>query len=99
MPLLTQRQADILRYIRRFIATNEFAPTPWEIAERFGLRSAQTVAAYLNALHRKGCIRWTPSVGRSIKLPDTRSGPQQLLHNLLDRCWQGESALTAAATN
>jgi len=83
MPLLTRRQADILRYIRRYIATHEFAPTPGEIAQQFGLRSAQTVAVYLNALHRKGCIRWTPSVLRSIKLPDDSSGPQQLLWNLL----------------
>jgi len=83
MPLLTRRQADILRYIRRYIATHEFAPTPWEIAQEFGLRSAKTVAVYLNALHRKGCIRWTPGVGRSIKLPDNSSGPQHLLWNLL----------------
>ena len=68
MPLLTDRQAKILRYIRRYIADCEYAPTLREIADRFGIRSPKGVAAYLNALQQKSCIRWAPGLFRSIEL-------------------------------
>ena len=78
MPLLTERQAAILRYIRRFVRVYKCTPTIRDIAEQFGLSSPRMVTTYLNALQRKGCIRWTPGQVHSIKLPSDGSGPRRL---------------------
>ncbi len=101
--MLTEQQTQVLRYIRRYAADNQYTPTPRDIAEHLGLRSARAVASRLNALHRLGCIRWTPGVAHSIKLPTGESGLGQLLRVLLgdatrpgsDR--QSEPALALAA--
>ena len=106
MPLLTEREAAILRYIRRFIAGYECAPTLRDIANEFGFNPPRTVAGYLNALQSKGCIRWTPGLARSVKLPSNGSGPQ-LLANILgltaepdnEQSWVSDSFLACAATD
>ena len=103
--MLTEQQTQVLRYIRRYTADNEYTPTPRDIAEHLGLRRPRTVAVHLNALHRKGCIRWTPGVPHSIKLPTGVSGLRQLLIDLLGDTTQPKSerqsepalALVAAA--
>jgi len=82
--MLTEQQTQVLRYIRRYAADNEYTPTPRDIAEHLGLCCPRTLAVHLNALHRMGCIRWTPDVPHSIKLPTGESGLGQLLRVLLD---------------
>ncbi len=106
MRLLTEHQASILRYIRRFIRVYQCAPTIRDIAEQFGLRSPGTVTAYLNALQRKGCIRWTPGLAHSIKLPSDDSGPQRLASILgltagpqPQPSWARESSVALAAAD
>ena len=102
--MLNEQQTQVLRYIRRYAAENESTPTPRDIAEHLGLRRPRTVAVYLNALHRKGCIRWTPGVSHSIKLPTGVSGIRQLLSDLLGDITQpknerqSEPALALVAT-
>jgi repressor LexA len=102
--MLNEQQTQVLRYIRRYAAENECTPTPRDIAEHLGLRRPGTVAVHLNALHRKGCIRWTPGVPHSIKLPAGVSDIRQLLSDLLSditqpkNARQSEPAMTLVAT-
>jgi len=104
MSPLSDRQAVILQYIRRFIAVHEFAPTTLEIVEHLRLPAPRAVASDLDALQRKGCIRWTPSLARSIKLPSNTSGPQRLLWDIFNQAsepateasWKREPAAALA---
>jgi len=94
LTMLTGREARILRYIRRYVARYECGPTLREIAERFGIPSLRRVAADLDALQKKGCIRWTPGLARSIELAGVHLGPRHVLWNLLGEidqtAWQAE---------
>jgi repressor LexA len=53
---LTERQAEVLAYLREYIARHGWAPTYREIGERFGFASTNGTADHLKALERKGCI-------------------------------------------
>ena len=81
--ILTTREAKILRYICRHIARCECAPTLRDIAGALGIHPPNRVAAYLDALHRKGWIRWTLGLDRSIEPAEVNFGPRQLLWGLL----------------
>jgi len=68
--MLTQRQAQVLNFIRSFIRHHGFPPTYSEIGRHFGLSSKAHVAHFLRALERKGCIAITPGTPRGIRLLD-----------------------------
>ena len=74
MQPLTERQGQVLSYIREYAAERGFAPTIREIAERFGLRSTNAVADHLRALERKGAIERDPRSARGIRLREERAG-------------------------
>ena len=99
LPMLTRREARILRYIRRYVARYECGPTLREIAERFDVPSLRRVATDLNALQKKGCIRWTLGPARSIELAGANLGPRHVLWNLLGEidqtAWQAEPKVAA----
>ncbi|NOY81767.1 MAG: transcriptional repressor LexA [Kiritimatiellaeota bacterium] len=63
---LTQRQQETLDFIEEFLRTEGMAPTVYEIAERFNVKSA-TAFAHVRALQRKGYIKRT-SKARSLTL-------------------------------
>ena len=96
MAPLSDRQTVVLRFIRRFIADHEFAPTPREIADHLGLPAPSTVAADLDALQLKGCLRWTPGLARSIKLPSNQSGPERLLWDISNQAFEPAAVLAGA---
>ncbi len=56
MDPLTERQAEILRFIRDEIQARGCPPTVREIARRFGFASPHAVTDHLNTLTRKGYI-------------------------------------------
>lgn len=66
MKALTQAQTKVLDWIKRYIGDNGFAPTRSEIAEAMGFASTNAAEEHLQALARKGAIRITPRVARSI---------------------------------
>ncbi|MFM1896342.1 MAG: hypothetical protein RLZZ385_1416 [Pseudomonadota bacterium] len=68
---LTARQAEILDFIRDYLAETGFPPTRSEIAERMGFRSANAAEEHLRALARKGAIEMLPGTSRGIRLPIT----------------------------
>lgn len=65
---LSKRQAQIIAFVREFIAEHEFAPSFEEIAEHFSYRSLATVHEHLTNIQRKGWIRRRYNEFRSIEL-------------------------------
>jgi repressor LexA len=57
MKYLTERQRDILQFIRDFQRQNSVAPTHREICDHFGFSSYGTVYKHLSLLQKKGLIR------------------------------------------
>src|ERR1700730_8926397 len=57
MKYLTERQRDILQFIRQFQAERGVAPTHREICDHFGFSSYGTVFKHLSLLEKKGLIR------------------------------------------
>lgn len=66
MKELTEKQKDILNYIEDFIEQETMAPTVYEIADHFGIKTS-TVFAHLRSLQRKNWLTRS-SKARSISL-------------------------------
>lgn len=67
---LTEKQRNILDFIEEFMDTNAMAPTVYEIAEHFRIKTS-TVFAHVRALQRKNCLVRS-SKARSISLNKPR---------------------------
>ena len=68
MLTLTNRQLEILEFIRESIKTSSMPPTVAEIAEAMNLSSTNGVRGHLQALARKGAIELIPNASRGIRL-------------------------------
>lgn len=66
----TMRQAEVLGYIRDYIAAHRFPPTLREIAAGVGIVSTNGVTDHLRALERKGALRIVDRRARGIVLLD-----------------------------
>jgi repressor LexA len=77
--VLTQRQREILDYLRRMLREKAYPPTVREIGLAIGLSSSSTVQNHLNTLERKGYIHRDPSKSRAIELveKDPLAAPQR----------------------
>jgi repressor LexA len=69
---LTNRQRQILDFIRAEIHRRGFPPSVREIGEAVGLSSSSTVHAHLEALESKGFLRRDPSKPRALEVLDYR---------------------------
>lgn len=69
---LTQRQRQILDFIRAEIHRKGFPPAVREIGQAVGLSSSSTVHSHLAALEAKGYIRRDPSKPRALEVMDYR---------------------------
>jgi len=69
---LTDRQRQILDFIRAEIHRRGFPPSVREIGEAVGLSSSSTVHAHLAALEDKGFLRRDPSKPRALEVLDFR---------------------------
>ena len=65
---LTTRQKDILTYIKKYIAENNYSPSIREIGKGNNLSSSATVHAHLNNLIKKGYIKKEDSKFRTIEI-------------------------------
>jgi repressor LexA len=74
---LTERQQQILDFIRQSIKNNGYPPSVREIGEAVGLRSSSTVHAYLVQLEELGLIRKDPTKPRAI-IPVDNEEPEQM---------------------
>lgn len=66
MSYLTERQKEVLDFIKRSIEERGVAPTLSEIAEEFSFSSTASSQKHLLALARKGYIRRFPNQKRGI---------------------------------
>ncbi len=64
---LTNRQAEIYRWIRERIITDRCPPSYREIGAAFGIRSPNGVKCHLQALVLKGLLRIAPGA-RAVRL-------------------------------
>jgi repressor LexA len=76
MTYLTERQRDILAFIRKHKAATGVAPTHREICEAFGFSSYGTVYKHLSLLERKGLIRRDSNQKRGVELVDEAPQPE-----------------------
>jgi repressor LexA len=65
---LTPKQQKILQYLQAYRAAKGMAPTQWEIAKRFRLKSLGSVQDYLQALEDKGHLSRTWNGRRALQL-------------------------------
>jgi len=65
---LSDRQQNILGFIRKFIAENRFPPTIREIGEEVGISSTSVVKYNLDALEKKGFIERDGDISRGIRV-------------------------------
>jgi repressor LexA len=75
-PVLTERQQQVLDYIRETVSSRGYPPSVREIGEAVGLSSPSTVHAHLNSLVEAGAIRKDPSKPRALVVIDETSTPQ-----------------------
>lgn len=68
MKYLTERQRDILQFIRDFQGQRGVAPTHREICDHFGFSSYGTVYKHLSLLEKKGLIRRDSNQKRGVEL-------------------------------
>ncbi len=89
---LTERQRDVLHYIKNHFDREGFAPTVREIAFHFGFASPLAVQTHLDALARKGYIEREPRKTRNIRIVGQRHAAVRTLP-LLGRVRAGRPVL------
>lgn len=65
---LTNRQKDILDYIKRFYADNKYPPSIRQICKALNLNSPATVHVHINNLISKGCLKRSPNSNHALEL-------------------------------
>jgi len=65
---LTNRQREVLDFIREKITGRGYGPTVREIGEQFEINSPNGVMCHLKALEKKGLITREPNMSRAIQL-------------------------------
>src|SRR5436853_2551971 len=82
MKYMTERQRDILQFIRDFQKERGVAPTHREICDHFGFSSYGTVYKHLSLLEKKGLIRrdWNQKRGVEVveKAPEASANAREL---------------------
>ena len=68
MDVLTKRQQDTLKSIKKFMSDNGYPPTVREIATLMGLSSPATIQTHLEMLEKKGYIKKRGNMNRTIEL-------------------------------
>jgi repressor LexA len=66
----SNRQLDIMSFIKNTIKEKGYPPSVREIGEAVGLQSTSTVHGHLDRLERKGLIRRDPTKSRTIEILD-----------------------------
>src|SRR5690348_955990 len=74
MKYVTERQRDILQFIREFQKERGVAPTHREICDHFGFSSYGTVYKHLSLLEKKGLIRRDWNQKRGVEVVDPPAG-------------------------
>ncbi len=73
MPRTSNKQAEILEYLRQFLLENGYAPSVREICAAVGLRSTSSVHYHLSQLKRRGLIEMEDNKNRTVTVPLERA--------------------------
>jgi repressor LexA len=73
--MLTERQQQVLEYIRNTVEVRGYPPSVREIGDAVGLNSPSSVHAQLNSLVSAGMIKKDPSKPRAIVVLEEASAP------------------------
>src|SRR5258705_9743093 len=65
---LTERQQQVLKFIRDCIASDGLPPTRAEIAQALGFSSPNAAEQHVKALVNKGVLEWVPGASRGLRL-------------------------------
>lgn len=76
MEKLSQKQAQILEYMKKEVREKGYPPSVREICDAVGLKSTSTVHGHLERLERKGYIKRDPSKPRAIEIFTNASSPE-----------------------
>lgn len=68
--MLSERQEQVLEFIRNTVAARGYPPSVREIGEAIGLSSPSSVHAHLNTLVESGVLRRDPAKPRAIVIVD-----------------------------
>lgn len=68
MNSLTERQEEVLDYIKLFISEEGMPPTRVEISEAFEFKSPNAAECHLRELAKKHAIRLLPGKSRGIQI-------------------------------
>lgn len=68
MRKLTDRQTEVLTWIKNHLREHGYPPTRAELAAGVGLSDASSVTGHLNALADQGWIELRPKIGRGIRV-------------------------------
>ncbi len=71
--MLSERQQQVLDYIRDTVNSRGYPPSVREIGDAVGLSSPSTVHSHLNSLVKAGAIRKDPSKPRAIVVVDQQA--------------------------
>jgi repressor LexA len=67
-PKLTDRQEEVLAFIKHFMKHNKRPPSREDINDHFGFSSKNASQDHLKALHKKGRIKLIPYIARGIEI-------------------------------
>ena len=73
MPRTSNKQAEILEYLRQFLSENGYAPSVREICAAVGLRSTSSVHYHLSLLKRRGLFEMEDNKNRTVTVPLERA--------------------------
>jgi repressor LexA len=76
---LTERQRQVLEFIKGQVREKGYPPSVREIGEAVGLRSSSTVHGHLRRLESKGYIRRDPTKPRAIEIIEDGDQPAESL--------------------
>ena len=65
---LTERQKEVLAFIKSFLKRNGYPPTRSEISENFKWESITAATTHIHALQRKGAITVAAGISRGIAI-------------------------------
>ncbi|KAF1687980.1 repressor LexA [Pseudoxanthomonas broegbernensis] len=91
---LTDRQQQVLDYLRQQIDTTGLPPTIHELMQAFGWASPRAASKHLEALIAAGAIEMAPHKARTIQLAGARRRPDTLELPLVGRVAAGEPILS-----
>jgi repressor LexA len=83
MQELTERQRQVLDFIKEQVREKGYPPSVREIGDAVGLRSSSTVHGHLKRLESKGYIRRDPTKPRAIEILDDEMAESQIIEDLI----------------